>query len=120
MLAAKLKNIKATLKRWNLEILCRDEEQIKTLRVTLNTLDTLAELIGLIEEESKERMDSKRKLLDLENKRVEDMRQKARIRWAMEGDENSSFFHGMYNSRLTVNRVNGIFVKGLWSTSPKA
>ncbi|XP_022040592.1 uncharacterized protein LOC110943144 [Helianthus annuus] len=44
--------------------------------------------------------------------------EKARVRWALEGDENSSFFHGIMSANTSINRLNGILLDGNWETSP--
>ncbi|KAK1436552.1 hypothetical protein QVD17_02333 [Tagetes erecta] len=94
-------------------------EKIQCLTVKLNTLDSIAELVGLSEEESKERLEVKNTLMDLDKRRIEDLRQKSRVRWAIEGDENTSFFHGIYNARLASNRIHGINKNGVWTDNPK-
>nr|GEV20576.1 histone deacetylase 9 isoform X1 [Tanacetum cinerariifolium] len=43
---------------------------------------------------------------------------KSKVRWAIEGDENSSFFHGIINKRRSQLAVRGIFVNGVWQTDP--
>ncbi|KAK1422577.1 hypothetical protein QVD17_17860 [Tagetes erecta] len=118
-LAAKLKNVKAALKVWIPQQKMIENELIHNNAIKLHTLDIIAELFGLTEEESKERMEIKKSLLDLERKKVVDLRQKSRVKWAIEGDENTTYFHGSINSRLSSNRINGIFSQGLWKSNPK-
>ncbi|KAK1419561.1 hypothetical protein QVD17_28748 [Tagetes erecta] len=117
-LAIKLKNVKIALKGWIKAKKRIALEELQSLTIKLNTLDSIAELVGLSENESKERLAVKKALMDLDKRRIEDLRQKARIKWAIEGDENTSFFHGIYNSRMASNRINGIIKQGVWTDNP--
>ncbi|GKD40599.1 RNA-directed DNA polymerase, eukaryota, reverse transcriptase zinc-binding domain protein [Tanacetum coccineum] len=47
-----------------------------------------------------------------------DLIQKARVKWDIEGDENSKFFHGLINQKRQNQRINRIMVKGNWITNP--
>ncbi|GJW07864.1 RNA-directed DNA polymerase, eukaryota, reverse transcriptase zinc-binding domain protein [Tanacetum coccineum] len=47
------------------------------------------------------------------------MAQKAKVKWAIEGDENSSFFHGILSKNRNVLSVRGIMVDGVWIDDPK-
>ncbi|GJV58064.1 hypothetical protein Tco_1459069 [Tanacetum coccineum] len=44
--------------------------------------------------------------------------QKAKIKWAIEGDENSKFFHGFINNKFTKSRIKGLNINGLWVSEP--
>nr|GEV38291.1 nucleotide-binding alpha-beta plait domain-containing protein [Tanacetum cinerariifolium] len=44
--------------------------------------------------------------------------QKAKIKWAVEGDENLRFFHGMLNKRQNTLNIRGVLVDGIWMDSP--
>nr|GEX96787.1 RNA-directed DNA polymerase, eukaryota [Tanacetum cinerariifolium] len=55
-----------------------------------------------------ERSNFLKELQDINNASTIDMVQKAKIRWAIEGNENSKFFHGIINkkhSQLAIRRV---------------
>lgn len=58
------------------------------------------------------------KLMQLERVRVRDLKQKARVKWAIDGDENSKFFHEYVNNRNSKNRINGIMVNERWIEEP--
>ncbi|GJX95486.1 RNA-directed DNA polymerase, eukaryota [Tanacetum coccineum] len=53
---------------------------------------------------------------DLDRGNVFDV--KSRIKWAIEGDENSKFFHGITNKKRSQLSIRGVFVDGNWSTEP--
>nr|GEW02061.1 RNA-directed DNA polymerase, eukaryota, reverse transcriptase zinc-binding domain protein [Tanacetum cinerariifolium] len=44
--------------------------------------------------------------------------QKAKIKWAIEGDENSKYYHGILNKKRSQLVVRGILVNGTWIDSP--
>ncbi|GKD45707.1 RNA-directed DNA polymerase, eukaryota, reverse transcriptase zinc-binding domain protein [Tanacetum coccineum] len=47
-----------------------------------------------------------------------DLIQKARVKWDIERDENSKFFHGLINQKRRNQMINGIMVEGTWTTDP--
>ncbi|GKA28943.1 RNA-directed DNA polymerase, eukaryota, reverse transcriptase zinc-binding domain protein [Tanacetum coccineum] len=47
-----------------------------------------------------------------------DIIQKAHVKWDIEGDENSKFFHGLINQKRRNQMINGIMVEGSWITNP--
>ncbi|XP_076905281.1 uncharacterized protein LOC143560998 [Bidens hawaiensis] len=54
--------------------------------------------------------------VDLEKQK--DLHQKARVRWAMDGDDNTSYFHGILNANLSSNKMHGLMVHGAWVLDP--
>nr|GEU74695.1 RNA-directed DNA polymerase, eukaryota [Tanacetum cinerariifolium] len=64
------------------------------------------------------RLELYRKLLDLKQSDTKDVAQKAKVQRAIEGDENSKFFHGIINKRREQLGIRGIFVNGLWTSDP--
>ncbi|GKB72015.1 RNA-directed DNA polymerase, eukaryota [Tanacetum coccineum] len=59
-------------------------------------------------------------LHDIKKKEVADSFQKSKVRWAIEGDENSSFFHGIINKKRSQLAIRGVFVDGFWQDDPRA
>ncbi|GJZ44938.1 hypothetical protein Tco_0592534 [Tanacetum coccineum] len=57
-----------------------------------------------------------REIDHLENK---DIAQKAKIKWAIEGDENTSFFHGMLKKKRRQLAIKGILKNGEWIKNPE-
>nr|GEY74007.1 RNA-directed DNA polymerase, eukaryota, reverse transcriptase zinc-binding domain protein [Tanacetum cinerariifolium] len=64
------------------------------------------------------RMDLLHHLHDIDISNSKDFIQKSKIKWAVEGDENSKFFHGIINKKSSQLAVRGVFVDGLWVTDP--
>ena len=53
-------------------------------------------------------------MANLENIWPSEVAQKAKVSWIVEGDENSSFFHGMLKKRRHQMLIRGIFLDGDW------
>ncbi|GJX99336.1 RNA-directed DNA polymerase, eukaryota, partial [Tanacetum coccineum] len=64
------------------------------------------------------RMELTTKLQEHKQIEAKDFAQKAKIKWAIEGDENSIFFHGIINKRRSQLAIRGVFVDGDWHTDP--
>ncbi|GJQ90864.1 hypothetical protein Tco_0002003 [Tanacetum coccineum] len=62
-------------------------------------LDIKAEFQPLSSDEISSRISLVKSLATIEHARLRDLKQKAKIRWAMNDDENLRFFHGMINNR---------------------
>ncbi|GJY24384.1 hypothetical protein Tco_0398042 [Tanacetum coccineum] len=43
-----------------------------------------------------------------------DLAQKAKVRWAIEGDENSKYFHGIINKKRSQLAIRGVLIDGDW------
>ncbi|GKC58912.1 RNA-directed DNA polymerase, eukaryota [Tanacetum coccineum] len=64
------------------------------------------------------RMELMRQLHEINLKETRDNFQKSKIKWAIEGDENSNFFHGIINKKRSQLSIRGVFVDGNWITDP--
>ncbi|GJU13395.1 RNA-directed DNA polymerase, eukaryota [Tanacetum coccineum] len=59
-----------------------------------------------------------KELQDFNNASTIDMVQKAKIQWAIEGDENSKFFHRIINKKQSQLAIHGVLVDGEWIINP--
>nr|GEY36831.1 RNA-directed DNA polymerase, eukaryota [Tanacetum cinerariifolium] len=59
------------------------------------------------------RMELTHKLYELKQLDLKDAAQKAKVKWAIEGDENSKFFHGIINKRRSQLAIRGVFIGDL-------
>ncbi|GKE82513.1 RNA-directed DNA polymerase, eukaryota [Tanacetum coccineum] len=56
-----------------------------------------------------------KELLDIDNVKVKELAQKAKVKWAIRGDENSEFFYGIINKRRHQMAIRGVLVMDLES-----
>ncbi|GJS32797.1 RNA-directed DNA polymerase, eukaryota [Tanacetum coccineum] len=58
------------------------------------------------------------RIREVNNIQASEIAQKAKIKWAIEGDENVKFFHGMLNKKRNQSNIRGIMVNGTWVDDP--
>ncbi|GJU85032.1 RNA-directed DNA polymerase, eukaryota [Tanacetum coccineum] len=55
---------------------------------------------------------------ELNNRNAIEISQKAKIRWSIEGDENSKYFHGIMNKKRSQLAIRGTLANGDWISEP--
>ncbi|KAJ9544963.1 hypothetical protein OSB04_024670 [Centaurea solstitialis] len=117
-LSRKLRYLKTHIKEWNAKTRRMAEDEISSLKHKINAIDLLAELNTVDDNVVKEREDYKARLNDLLADKLKDIKQKAKVRWLAEGDDNTRFFHGMVNKKLKSSRIHGLNFNGNWESDP--
>lgn len=118
MVAGKLRNLKEHIKAWRKVVSEKARKEMEELTKRINDIDQLAEQ-GLINRDLLlSRQSAYQKIMEIESRRIEDLKQKSRTTWALEGDENSAFFHGVINKHQRSQRINGIKENGFWISDP--
>ncbi|KAM0062514.1 putative Endonuclease/exonuclease/phosphatase superfamily [Helianthus debilis subsp. tardiflorus] len=117
-LATKLRWLKGKIKEWIGAEKKRGNELYSMRRNMVAELELLAEERDLNDAELNLRIESRQFMLEFDKQRQSDIRQKSKVRWASEGDENTSYFHSIVNSNLSSNRINGVFIDEVWVTNP--
>nr|GEX32757.1 RNA-directed DNA polymerase, eukaryota, reverse transcriptase zinc-binding domain protein [Tanacetum cinerariifolium] len=118
-LHTKLKDLKSHVK-----IRYSHTKEVETSRMNLLLADmrNLDQKInkGLASDEDKSSRIIKLQELDyFEKMNSLDLMQKSRVKWEVEGNENSKFFHGLINSRRKSQSIHGIMHEGVWLSDPK-
>ncbi|GJQ92236.1 RNA-directed DNA polymerase, eukaryota [Tanacetum coccineum] len=57
-------------------------------------------------------------LTDIHSIKASELSQKAKVRWSIEGDKNSKYFHGIINSKISQLNIRGILQDGDWVVEP--
>ncbi|GJT81862.1 hypothetical protein Tco_1056204 [Tanacetum coccineum] len=84
----------------------------------IDQLDIKAKSQPLSYNEVSSRISLVKYLVAIEHDRLKDLKQKSQIRWAMDGDENLHFCHGMINNRSNRSRIYGLNIHGDWLSNP--
>ncbi|XP_071694663.1 uncharacterized protein [Rutidosis leptorrhynchoides] len=64
-------------------------------------------------------VDSRKQWLEKEAIKTKMLKQKARVRWILDGDENSRFFHALIRRRNSKCNIRGLTINGVWNENPK-
>ncbi|MFS8018660.1 putative RNA-directed DNA polymerase [Helianthus anomalus] len=117
-LTVKLRWLKNQIKAWLKVERARLEGIYTDTKKRISVLEALAEERALEEEELNERAECINTVWDMDRRKQSDARQKSRARWALDGDENSAFYHNIINSNISNNRINGLMIDGVWNSNP--
>ncbi|KAJ9546920.1 hypothetical protein OSB04_019463 [Centaurea solstitialis] len=111
--------MKALIKSWRSKVRADQSRELETINKQIAVIDLLAEERLIDDSLVRERAELKIKANDLMAMKVKDLKQKAKSKWLLEGDENTHFFHGLVNHRIKNSRINGLNVNGSWVTCPE-
>ncbi|GJW16707.1 transposon TX1 [Tanacetum coccineum] len=64
-------------------------------------------------------LEARKQLLSKENEFGNMLRQKARVKWGVEGDEDSKFYHSFIKRRNNKSNIRGLMVNGVWCEDPR-
>nr|GEV08903.1 RNA-directed DNA polymerase, eukaryota [Tanacetum cinerariifolium] len=115
----KFKFVKSKIREWNAYYkneAKKDKDQC--IRDLVNIDDIIASG-NRGEEEVLRRAEIVNKIQKIDGLLAKELAQKTKIKWAIEGDENSKFFHGMLNKKHSSTGVRGVMVDGKWVDDPQ-
>lgn len=101
----KLKALKRVLKSWNLEFFGDFRIKKEEVLSRISLIDSQGEDRQLDEAFKEEQMSLKLEFVEQVKKEIVSWRQKAKVRWAKEGDCSSAFFHRVVSSRRSKNYI---------------
>nr|GEU31507.1 putative RNA-directed DNA polymerase, eukaryota, reverse transcriptase zinc-binding domain protein [Tanacetum cinerariifolium] len=114
----KLQGLKISIRNWIKDKRLQLNSSKKSIHDELIVIDKELDCGLVVDTRLARRQVLKRQLQDIISKEAVDVFQKSKVKWAIEGDENSCFFHGIINKRRSQSAIRGIFVNGAWQTDP--
>ncbi|GKE66861.1 hypothetical protein Tco_1521022 [Tanacetum coccineum] len=119
-LMKKLKYLKVKIREWNKGNMTNMKNVKAKHKRDLEDLDSIIDKDEGNDEVVNARMEVVKSLQTIDNLQAVEMAQKAKIQWAIEGDENSRFYHGVLNKKRSQLSIRGIMVDGIWMESPNS
>ncbi|GKC17607.1 RNA-directed DNA polymerase, eukaryota, partial [Tanacetum coccineum] len=110
----KLQHLKSVIRAWNISK-SFSENQIKKDHLNrLYVIDAKVDQGMATNDDLNSRIASMKLLSDIDRKDASDIAQKVKVKWALEGDENTSFFHSMLKKNRRQCAIKGILHNGSW------
>nr|GEX04246.1 RNA-directed DNA polymerase, eukaryota [Tanacetum cinerariifolium] len=88
------------------------------IKSKLKDIDKLSDQLGANDDLLSARSELLKQYHDIQSVETRESIQKAKIKWATEGDENSKFFHGMINRKRANLAVKDVMIEGEWVDDP--
>ncbi|GJY97028.1 RNA-directed DNA polymerase, eukaryota [Tanacetum coccineum] len=110
--------LKKEIRSWVADYKQKQSGHLNDIKSKLSDIDKILDQGGMFDDLLLSRMDLMKQMQDIKTNDVRDQMQKAKIQWAIEGDENSKFFHGIINKKHVHLSIKGIMVDGEWVDDP--
>ncbi|GJX57117.1 RNA-directed DNA polymerase, eukaryota [Tanacetum coccineum] len=114
----KLQILKKEIRSWAAATKSNHSVMATDIKAKLKAIDITLDQGGVSDDVLLSRMDLMKQLQDIKSSDVRDQLQKAKVQWAIEGDENSKFFHGIINRKRANLAIKGVMVDGDWVDDP--
>ncbi|GJV44440.1 putative RNA-directed DNA polymerase [Tanacetum coccineum] len=118
VLKNKLKKLRMDIKAWSYDMISAQNKSRDELSRLLVEWDVKAETGTISEFDIAKREEWLFDLNHLDQLHKEDLKKKCRMRWAVEGDKNSKFFHLLLNCKYSRSNIKGIQINMVWNESP--
>ncbi|GJS00314.1 hypothetical protein Tco_0316822 [Tanacetum coccineum] len=114
-----MKNLKAKIRSWVKENKEWTQTHRKRLKEKLTKVYIILDKGGANSNILEDRMNNVKMLQDLDKIKSLEVAQKAKIKWSIEGEENSKYFHGFIDKQRSMLAIRGILVDGVWIDDPR-
>ncbi|XP_071704901.1 uncharacterized protein [Rutidosis leptorrhynchoides] len=115
----KLKNVKDALRTWSQNKYNHLDGEIELLKITSQQLELQAETRVLSDSELEMWRNSRKEWIEKERIKINMLKQKARVKWILDGDEKIKYFHSAIRRRNNSNTIQGLSINGIWNDCPK-
>nr|GEV44233.1 RNA-directed DNA polymerase, eukaryota [Tanacetum cinerariifolium] len=114
----KLQILKKNIRIWVNDYRKMQSGHLEDLCFKLRDIDTVLDQGGANDDIPQRQVEIVKKLHDINSANARDNMQKAKIKWAIEGDENSKFFHRIINRKRANLAIKGVMADGEWVDDP--
>ncbi|GKB28401.1 putative RNA-directed DNA polymerase, eukaryota, reverse transcriptase zinc-binding domain protein [Tanacetum coccineum] len=114
----KLQNLKTVIRAWSTSKKLSDNQIKKEHQSRLSLIDVKVDQGVATRDDLNCCISSMKILSDIDRKEASDISQKAKVKWALEGDENTSFFHSLLKKKRRQCAIKGILHNGVWIDDP--
>nr|GEX35421.1 RNA-directed DNA polymerase, eukaryota, reverse transcriptase zinc-binding domain protein [Tanacetum cinerariifolium] len=114
----KLQALKKVIRLWIGNYKRIQMNRTTEIKSKLKDIDKLLDQFGANDDLLSARSELLKQYHDIQSVETRESIQKAKIKWAIEGDENSKFFHGMINRKCANLAVKGVMIEGEWVDDP--
>nr|GEZ85020.1 RNA-directed DNA polymerase, eukaryota, reverse transcriptase zinc-binding domain protein [Tanacetum cinerariifolium] len=90
----------------------------RNLKVELNSLDSVIDKGDSTDLVVNRKMEEIRLMQEMEKVDNLEVAQKVKIKWAIEGDENSKYYHGVLNKKRSRLTIRDVLADGIWIELP--
>ncbi|XP_071697855.1 uncharacterized protein [Rutidosis leptorrhynchoides] len=115
----KLKSVKDVLKSCNNKKYRQLDCEIDMHKNVARNLELKAETCTLTVGELETWKNAWKCWLDKEKTKASMLKQKARVRWMLEGDENTKYFHSVIRNNYNKRNIRGLIINGAWNDNPE-
>nr|GEU87006.1 RNA-directed DNA polymerase, eukaryota, reverse transcriptase zinc-binding domain protein [Tanacetum cinerariifolium] len=117
-LMKKSKYLKKKIHAWNNDMRKYSKNSKLTFKAELENLDLIINKGEGNDDIINKRMAVVKSIQELDKLQSMDAAQKAKIKWAIEGDENSKYYHGILNKKRHQLSIRGVLENGTWIDNP--
>ncbi|GJZ16403.1 RNA-directed DNA polymerase, eukaryota, partial [Tanacetum coccineum] len=114
----KLKFLKDCIRTWSSDYKTKSRCETHVLKEELRVCDEKIDKGMGSTDVVQNRMEILNKINQVQKNQSSEISQKAKIKWAIEGDENVKFFHGILNKKRNQSQIRGIMANGMWIEDP--
>nr|GEV10009.1 transposon TX1 [Tanacetum cinerariifolium] len=119
ILRDKFKNVKEALKKWCKTLFEGLDKKIEDYSQETMRWELEAEKRSLGDMERNAWIEARRKWIETEKEKADILKQKSRLKWDIEGDENSKYFNSVVKRRNNKNSIRGLMINGVWCEDPQ-
>ncbi|GJU70252.1 RNA-directed DNA polymerase, eukaryota [Tanacetum coccineum] len=112
------KGLKTAIKAWSKDAKKRTYVDKCGIKNKLSDIDKKLDQCRYNDETLNERSTLMKDLHDLESLEALEITQKAKVRWSIEGGENTIYFHGLSNNKRSQLEIREMCVDGEWIIDP--